>query len=68
MEILVQKPLVVGKLGMFSGMWNDALMHRGGLKGKQFQALLFEIQKYFSAVRFNPYSAGIDFIDRIWRL
>ena len=33
MEISVQKPLVVGKLGMFTGIKNDALMHREGLKG-----------------------------------
>ena len=33
MEIFIQKPFVVGKLGLFSGMWNDALMHRKGLKG-----------------------------------
>ena len=33
MEIFVLKPLVVGELGLFSGMRNDALMHREGLKG-----------------------------------
>ena len=33
MEISILKPLVVGELGLFSGMWNDALMHREGLKG-----------------------------------
>ena len=33
MEIFVLKPLFLGKLSMFSGMSNDALMHRGGLKG-----------------------------------
>ena len=33
MEIFVLKPLVVGKLNLFSGMENDALMHREGLKG-----------------------------------
>ena len=33
MEILVLKPSVLGKLSMFSGMKNDALIHRGGLKG-----------------------------------
>ena len=33
MEILVQKLLGVGKLGLFSGLQNDALMHREGLKG-----------------------------------
>ena len=33
MEIFVQKPFVLGKLGMFSWMQNDALMHREGLKG-----------------------------------
>ena len=32
MEILVLKPLVVGKLSVFSGMYNDALMHREDLK------------------------------------
>ena len=31
MEIL--KTLVVGKVSLFSEMWNDALMHREGLKG-----------------------------------
>ena len=33
MEIIIIKPLAVGKLSVFSGMWNDALMHREGLKG-----------------------------------
>ena len=33
MEIFILKPLVVGKLSLFSGMENDALMHREGLKG-----------------------------------
>ena len=33
MEIFVLKPFVVGKLSLFSGMENDALMHREGLKG-----------------------------------
>ena len=33
MEIFFLKPLVVGKISMFSGMYNDALMHREGLKG-----------------------------------
>ena len=33
MEIFILKPLVVGKLNMFLGMKNDALMHREGLKG-----------------------------------
>ena len=33
MGIFALKPLVVGKLKMFSGMLNDALMHREGLKG-----------------------------------
>ena len=33
MEILIKKPLVVGKLSLFSGMWNDASMHREDLKG-----------------------------------
>ena len=33
MEIFVLKPFVVGKLGLFSVMQNDALMHREGLKG-----------------------------------
>ena len=36
MGILFQKPLVAGKLSMFSGMYNDALMHRGEkCKGSQ---------------------------------
>ena len=34
MQIL--KALVVGKLGVFSRMQNDALMHREGLKGYAF--------------------------------
>ena len=34
MEIFGLKPLVVGKLGLFSGTLKDALMHREGLKGK----------------------------------
>ena len=33
MGIFIQKPLVVGKLGVFSGMYTDALMHREDLKG-----------------------------------
>ena len=33
MEIFILKPLVVGKSSVFSGMKNDALMHREGLKG-----------------------------------
>ena len=33
MEISVLKFLVVEKVSIFSGMQNDALMHRGGLKG-----------------------------------
>ena len=33
MEIFILKPLVVGKLILFSEMQNDALMHREGLKG-----------------------------------
>ena len=33
MEIFVLKPLVVGKLGLFSEIYDDALMHREGLKG-----------------------------------
>ena len=34
MEIFVLKTLVVGKLGLFSGIWNDALMHCEGLNGQ----------------------------------
>ena len=37
MEIFILKhvkPLAIGKLSLFSGMSNDALMHREGLKGK----------------------------------
>ena len=33
MTIFIQNPLVVYKLSLFSGMLNDALMHREGLKG-----------------------------------
>ena len=33
MEIFIKNPLVVGKLGLFSGVQNDAWMHREGLKG-----------------------------------
>ena len=33
MEIFILKPLDVGKLLLFSGMYNDALMHRESLKG-----------------------------------
>ena len=33
MEIFNLKTPVVGKLSLFSGMQNDALMHREGLKG-----------------------------------
>ena len=37
MEIFILKhvkALVIGKLSMFSGMSNDALMHREGLSGQ----------------------------------
>ena len=34
--IFVLRPLVTGKLSRFSGMWNDALMHRGDLKGRNY--------------------------------
>ena len=37
MEIFILKPPVVGKLSMFSGIKNDALMHREGLKGTVFK-------------------------------
>ena len=33
MDIFILKPLVVGKLSLFSEMFDDALMHREGLKG-----------------------------------
>ena len=33
MEKFILKHLVVGKLSLFSGMLNDASMHRRGLKG-----------------------------------
>ena len=33
MEVFILKPLYVGQLSLFSGMQNNALMHRGGLKG-----------------------------------
>ena len=33
MEVFVLKPLAVGKLNLFSGILNDALMHHVGLKG-----------------------------------
>ena len=33
MEIFIEKPLVVGKLSLFSGILDDALMHREDLKG-----------------------------------
>ena len=33
MEIFIKKRLVVEKLSMFTGMWNDASMHRESLKG-----------------------------------
>ena len=31
-DIFIQKPLVVGELGLFTGMSNNALIHREGLK------------------------------------
>ena len=34
MEIFVLKPLVIGKLRVFSEMLYDALMHREGLEGE----------------------------------
>ena len=33
MEIFILKRLVVGKLSLFLGMYNDASMYREGLKG-----------------------------------
>ena len=33
MDIFVLTPLVVGKISLYSGMSNDALMHREGLEG-----------------------------------
>ena len=42
MEIFILQPLAVGKLGLFSGMENDALMHREGLKGQYVHSRLFE--------------------------
>ena len=33
MEIFILKPFVVGILSVFSGIKNDALMHRKDLKG-----------------------------------
>ena len=33
MGISILKPLVLEKASLFSGMQNDALMHREGLKG-----------------------------------
>ena len=33
MKIFLPKPSVDGKLRLFSGMLNDALIHREGLKG-----------------------------------
>ena len=42
MEIFLSNPLVVGKLSMISGTYNDALMHREGLKG-QFSRLMGKI-------------------------
>ena len=33
MGILIKKPLVVGRLSLFSVLQNDALMHREDLKG-----------------------------------
>ena len=32
MEFFLLKPLLVRILNMFTGMWNDSLMHREGLK------------------------------------
>ena len=33
MEIFILKPLVIGKLSLFSGIQNDASIHREGLNG-----------------------------------
>ena len=32
MKNFILKPLVVRKFSLFSGMWNDDLLHREGLK------------------------------------
>ena len=40
MEILILKPLDIGKIGQFSGMENDALMHHEGLNGWEGQHYL----------------------------
>ena len=42
-EIFIQKPLVVGKSSLFSGMSNDALIHLEGLKGKGKKVFLLKI-------------------------
>ena len=39
MEIFILKPLVIGKLSLFSVMWNDALIHRESLKNIQYHNL-----------------------------
>ena len=33
MKIFVLKPFIIEKLSVFSGMYNDALLHREGLNG-----------------------------------
>ena len=53
-----------GKLGHFSVLQNDALMHREGLKG--YQSCVSVPQPTtrslkYTQFEFNPYSAGTDF-------
>ena len=55
MEIFILRPPVVGKLSLFSGMYNDALMHREDLKGKPITTQLSAIYFTFFAMGLGPY-------------
>ena len=51
MEIFVLKPFVLGKFSIFSWMWNDALMHREGLKGYIYKTVMKNIAMQIKRIR-----------------
>ena len=72
MEIFVLKSLVIGKLSLFSGMWNDALLHREGLKSEDVThhqnqiSLRYEIVLCIWTLTLSARGPSLDV--RIWRL
>ena len=53
-----EKPLAVGQFSLFSGMENDTLMHREGLKGYRRQILTTKVDP--RAVRINIFLMAVD--------